>query len=142
MTGELAAQIAVAVLGLLSAIIPLARTRSVRRGLRANLQADISILRELPKDVDQSTQDAFVQHIERMTNRLAQDDQRTRDPTGITLALIFIAGAIAGAYFVIQAGGNWLYLLIPVVLVFILGAVGLSQDGKRSSRDESGNATE
>jgi hypothetical protein len=129
-------QIAVAGLGTISAVAPLAANRTAKRDLRKNLQSDVSLLAKLPSE--SARRDALVNHIDNAIDRLIADQDRRRDPLGIGLALSFIVVSIAGGVWAINEGGWWLLTLIPVLIIFVLGSAGLAQDASRLKRDEKG----
>lgn len=132
---DLVAQIAVAVLGFLSASLPFLGARRARKTLREDLRLDLQLLAEVP---DGRIKDRLIEHIERMFDTVEQDRERRREPVGMTLAIIFIGVSTVGGIWAIHAGGWWLLTLIVVAFVFILGAVGLARDGTKRLRDERG----
>ena len=133
---SLLGQIGVAGLGVISTTVPLANNRVARKDLRKNIQADISILSDLPEGSRQ--REALLTHIDASIDRLIVDQARRRDPLGIGLALAFLGVSVPTGIWAISAGGWWLWLLVPVFFVFVLGSAGLAQDASRLRRDEKG----
>lgn len=136
MDSELIGQVAIAALGSISAAVPILGKRSSRKNVRVNLAQDVAMLKDLPESSRAKT--LLTSHIERQIELISTVDERRRDPTGIGLALGFIAIATLGGIGAIQKGGGWLWLLVPVVLMFLLGSVGLSQDATKHKRDDKG----
>lgn len=136
MNAALLGQIAVAVLGVIAAAVPLAGNRAASKDARSNLQTDLAILAELP--AESTRRDRLVEHIDASVDRLIADQSRRRDPMGVGLGLALILISILGGVWAVSAGGWWLLSLIPVLLVFMLGSAGLAQDVTLLNRDEGG----
>jgi hypothetical protein len=136
MNAALLGQIAVAVLGVMGATVPLLANRTARKDIRANLQADLSLLGELPPE--SKRRDELVAHVDASIDRLIADQERKRDPGGVALGLAIIGISIAGGIWVLSIGGWWLFLLIPAALGVLVGSVGLAQDVSLIHRDSSG----
>lgn len=121
------------VVSLLARLVP---SRASRAGY---VRALLDVYGALP---DTSTsKDHLLDHIDRLVLSFVQDnDEKRRDPLGIVLALIFLAGSVGLAYLAwTRDSWTWAYWTGAAV-TFLFGAVGLSQDAVRRPRDERGHA--
>lgn len=104
---------------------------------RTNVLKDLQIYAGLPDS--SSAKQTLLARIEGQLETLEQHGDARRRPLGIVLGLIFIALSGLGTWYILNAGGWWHFGWLPVAFVFILGAVGLAQDARKSFRDSKGN---
>ncbi len=106
------------------------------RAGRQRLKLDLEILQLLPQDA--TVRSLWLAQIERrIDDALERESERTRDPSGIVLALLFLAAGGVVTYE--SASGDfsgWWAALAAVLVLF--GAVGLSQDAIPRRRDARG----
>lgn len=124
----------VAALGpVIVAWLGLQASRSELRGRRARLMQDVELLKLLPQDSESKR--VLEIHIERAISRLAEDDEKTRDPFGIVLALLFLASAGWGWVQTLAGSNWWLVLALPST---VIGIVGFTRDIVPAKRDSRG----
>jgi hypothetical protein len=140
MSVELGAQIAVAILGLIAAILPYASARARRQAVQNDLHVVVELVQALP---EQSTvRPKIEEHAELLAGRLIETQEHRRDPAGVALGLCLIIAAGFGGVLTIGAGGYWLWLLIPAALVGMIGVFGFAQDVTKVKRDSKGRPTD
>jgi hypothetical protein len=128
--------VAVAVIGVGGSWLQVHRGRQRRRDL---LKHDLEILKELP--AESKARERLLEHIDKaILSIIESDEEKTRRPLGIVLAIMFLGFAIFLLVEAIIRGSWWWWLLLPAAVTAIFGAVGLSQDAVRRKRDEKGNA--
>jgi hypothetical protein len=128
------ANIAIAVLGVLAAWV---QTRRNVGGGRDQLRRDVKLYNSLPEE--STSRAELLAHIDKQILRLiGNEEELARDPAGIFLAVVILAGAGALSYAAVDLGSIWWILLGPAGFLAILGSVGLGQDLPRRKRDERG----
>ena len=134
MDTTLVANLVIAALGLIAAFV---QTRRNQDKGRSQLQQDAELFKILPEE--STARSELLVHIDKQVVRLIRnEDELTRDPTGILLAIIFLAVAVALAVTSFREGGVWWFLIAPASFFGIFGLVGLGQDLPRRKRDERG----
>lgn len=107
-----------------------------RTSVRDNLKLDLELVGLLP--LESSARRSLLARAESSVEKMVSDESElSRDPTGLTLAVIFLGGAITLGLTAAQSNNYW-WILVTVLGMF--GLVGLSQDGLKRRRDEKGNA--
>jgi len=107
-----------------------------RRSTRERLRSDLELVGLLPDN--SPARKALLQRAERDINQIVKDEvELTRNPTGATLAVLFLGAALILAFTATRANPFW-WILVAVLAVF--GAVGFSFDGVKRHRDEKGHA--
>lgn len=126
----------VAAAGVAAAIGKALSGRSTRSNRRHQIKQDIEIMNLLPKDSDGRAK--MQEHIDASITRLiADEDERRRDPFGMTLALVFIGLAVWAASFPMRNEGSSLWWLVAIPLG-VIGLVGFVQDATPRKRNERG----
>lgn len=136
MNWDAVAKVLVAIGGAVAALQRIVSERRTRSHRRDQIKGDIELLHLLPKDSASRTR--LEKHIEQSVFRLVDDgEEKRRDPMGIVLGILMVAGAAWAASFPIRFGGSslWWVLALPLGT---LGLVGLAQDGVRRRRDDRG----
>ncbi|NTW42380.1 MAG: hypothetical protein HGA44_21315, partial [Cellulomonadaceae bacterium] len=124
MTPELYVTLAVAVIGLAGSIV--ATTRKTGRGRRDYIEQDQRILKELAPSSDAAK--ALRANIEARVQETVKTSAGTRDPSGIVLAILLLAGAVAMGSWAFARGDGWsLPIGLGAGLLAVIGAVGLTQ---------------
>jgi fatty acid desaturase len=102
------------------------------------LKQDLKILKQLPEE--STARQRLLEHIDKeIISLIESDEEKTRRPTGIVLAIVFLGLAIFLLVEAITRAGWWWWLVLPAAVIGIFGAVGLSQDAVSRKRDEKGN---
>jgi hypothetical protein len=128
--------VAVSVIGVAGSWLQVHRGRPHGRDL---LKQDLKILKQLPEE--STARQRLLEHIDNeVISLIESDEEKTRRPTGIVLAVAFLGLAIFLLVEAITRAGWWWWLVLPAAVIGIFGAVGLSQDAVRRKRDEKGNA--
>ncbi len=128
--------VAVAAIGVVGSWLQVRRGRLRGRDL---LRQDLKILKQLP--AESNARERLLEHIDNeIISIIESDEEKTRRPTGIVLAIIFLALAIFLLVEAITRAGWWWWLILPAIFTTIFGTVGLSQDAIPRKRDEKGNA--
>lgn len=125
-----------ATVGILTVLVGMANYVSGRGGARERVREDLELLALLPDD--HRLRPVLLSRAEDALDQLLRDEsEKTRDTSGIVLALFLLAGA--GATGATEVANNALWLLLAVPLA-VFGTVGLSQDAVPRRRDERGRA--
>lgn len=128
--------VAVSVIGVAGSWLQVHRGRPRGRNL---LKQDLKILKQLPEE--STARARLLQHIDKeILSIIESDEEKTRRPSGIVLAITFFGIAIFLMLEAITRAGWWWWLVLPAAIIGIFGAVGLSQDAVARKRDEKGNA--
>lgn len=121
----------------LAAIAKVLLDRGHWGGTRARIRHDLDLLERMPDGEAKEALRAFVDR--RVLALLADEQTKTRDPTGIVLGLTFIATATWMAVQALSGGSAlWWFGAVPIGL---LGIVGFSQDVVPRERDERGRVS-
>lgn len=128
------AGIATAAAAVLGRLLP---GRSVGGRRRELILRDLDLFDRLPES--SSVRQVLLEHIERSVTQLTLDETTMRrDPSGMTLAGMFLVGGSLLAYVGWNAR-SWAWIWWAVgVLCLALGAFGMAQDASRAERDEKG----
>jgi len=132
MSLELVGQIGIAILGVVSAVAPLIGNAVNNRSPVEDLRGIAELNKFLPEE--SGVRAKLETYGETLAESMIEDFKAKRDPIGIVLALNFIALSVTGGIIVIALGGDWLWWLIPIVLVYIIGSVGLAADASKRQR--------
>ncbi len=101
------------------------------------VKENIDLLNSLPESSSQRTR--LLEHIDDAVQQLMDDErEKRRDPTGVTLALIFLGGGLWLAWLGMSGSGSTRWWLAPAGVLLVFGAVGLSLDAVPRKRDEKG----
>jgi hypothetical protein len=132
----LVANLVIAALGVIAAF---AQTRRNQDRGRRQVRQDAELFKLLPEE--SAARKELLAHIDKQIVRLIRnEDELTRDPTGVLLAIIFLVVAAALVVTSFREGGIWWFLIVPASFFGIFGLVGLGQDLPRRKRDERGRA--
>ncbi|MFJ7217038.1 hypothetical protein [Amycolatopsis sp. NPDC098790] len=127
-------KILVAALGTIAAGLKIWEIYRARSARLSELKSLMDIANLLPDGSD--ARDTVTRHVEiRLASFVSDEQTKRRDPTGISLGLIFIAGGGWLVYTAITTSPWWWFLAAPVL---ILGGVGFTQDVSRRERDARG----
>jgi hypothetical protein len=130
----LTSNLAIAVLGVVAAWV---QTRRNQGGGRDQVRRDVELFNILPQE--STSRNELLVHIDGQITRLVRSEQElTRDPSGVVLAIFIMLVAIALTVTAFREGGYWWLLFVPAFFFGILGSVGLGQDLPLRKRDERG----
>lgn len=128
--------VAVAVIGVGGSWLQVRRGRPRGRDL---LKQDLKILKQLP--VESKARERLIEHIDKeILGIIESEEEKTRRPLGIVLAIIFLGLAIFLVVESITLGGWWWFLVLPAAVTAIFGGVGLNLDAVPRKRNERGDA--
>jgi len=127
------AKIAAAVGPVVVAFVGAAVAGAGTRNRRSQLKTDAEVLMLLPENSD--ARRLMESHIEGSITRMAEDDEKRRDPMGSVLALLFL-GFAGWTWTLALDGSNW--WVAPAIFFTTFGFVGLGSDAFRAKRDERG----
>ncbi len=131
MNWDTVSKIALAALPVLAAAVSLIRGRGGRRN---QIKQDAELLVLLPEGT--AARERLLAHLDQSITALtAEEQEKTRDPMGIGLGAVFLAGAVATLFLAIQGSGWW---LLATVVLLIFGAAGLSESATKAKRDNQG----
>jgi hypothetical protein len=132
----LVANLVIAALGVIAAFVQTRRNQD--RG-RSQVRQDVELFNLLPEK--SAARSELLTHIDKQVIRLIKNEEElTRDPTGVLLAFIFLLVASALTVTCFREGGVWWFLIVPASFFGIFGLVGLGQDLPRRRRDPRGRA--
>lgn len=128
------AGIATATAAMLGRLLP---GRSVGGRRRELVLRDLDLYERLPED--SPARQVLLRHIEQSVVQLTVDETtKRRDPSGMTLAALFLLGGALLMYVGWSARSwDWVWWITGGFCVLI-GAVGMAQDGTKAERDERG----
>lgn len=130
--------IVVAVLGIGAVGLQYGWRRDRRRD---RARQDLHLLHDLPEE--SGVRQELLAHIDgQIRDVIASEAEMTRSMTGVTLAIVFLAGGGWLIYLAIADRGWWYLTLAAAIPIVMLGAVGLSQDSRRRRRDDRGRPLE
>jgi hypothetical protein len=82
-----------------------------------------------------------MEHIDKeILDIIESEEEKTRQPLGIVLAIIFLAFSIFLVVETITLGSWWWLLVLPAAVTAIFGGVGLNLDAVPRKRNERGDA--
>jgi hypothetical protein len=114
------------------------QTRRSRDGNRAQIKQDLELFELLPEE--SGARADLLTHIEsEITRLIKREDELTRDPSGIGIAIFLLLVGVGLAVPSFRDGGWWWLLVVPAVWFAIFGIVGLGQTIPRRQRDARGN---
>lgn len=128
------AAIATAAAAVLGSLVP---GRSVGGRRRELILRDLDLFERLPED--SPARQVLLEHIERSVGQLtvAETTER-RDPSGMTLAALFLLGGVLLVYVGWNAQSwKWPWW-VAGVFCLTLGGVGMAQDATRAERNDRG----
>lgn len=128
-------EVAIPVLAVVGGLLKLWEVRGAKAARLMELKAFLDIAKELPeKGSARATAFAYV---ESRVERFIKDEKtKSRDPVGMTVAVLFLAGGGWSCYAAATGGAWYWWALAGFLLLF--GAVGFAQDGVRRERDSKG----
>jgi hypothetical protein len=128
--------VAVAVIGVGGSWLQVRRGRP--RG-REVLTQDLKVFKELP--AESKARQRLLEHIDKeIIDIIESEDEKTRRPLGIILAIVFLGFAIFLFVEAVTLGGWWWSLILPAAITTIFGGVGLNLDAVPRKRNERGDA--
>ncbi|WP_159074184.1 hypothetical protein [Streptomyces dioscori] len=131
-------EITTLVVGVLALAGVLWQGRRPRYDSRDRLKKDLELLTAMPDDLE--VKGEYKQHISDAFRALLQDeDQRSRDWTGVGLGIGFMLVGGTFAWFSFDRGGVWHIGTAFFALLFVIGMLGIFTDFPKRLRDESGN---
>ena len=105
-----------------------------RGGARGRIRDDLELMALLPDDSPHRA--TLLSRAEDQIEKvLVSETTKTRDPLGITLALVFLLSAV-GVLLGLARDNGWWGILVAALVIF--GLVGLNQDAVKRVRDERG----
>lgn len=115
------------------------RSRYGTSPARRQLHRDLALYKELPEAG--GSRERLQAHIEASLEHLLSDEStKRRDPSGIGIAIFFLATAAVFTYeAVVASSWSWTWW-IGALLLWLFGGVGLGISAKRAERDERGRA--
>lgn len=133
MTSADIAKIAGAVGPIVVAALGFVASGTASRSRHARLKESVELLKLLPEQSE--ARKLLEAHIERTISRVAEDDEKRREPFGIVLSLLLLV--FAGWTWTLALDGSnwWSALAIPLT---VFGVAGFTMDFTRAKRDERG----
>ncbi len=126
----------VTTLPILAGVLELQRGRGAGRQ-REQLKADVELLSLLPEK--SAVRAKLLEHVEKTVERMIHEDEELkRDPSGIAIALFFIATTVVVIAYAFRTDFWWLWLI--AVFVGLIGVAGLADSVVLKRRDEKGRA--
>lgn len=134
MSGETITAIVTATLAVAAGALTVAREWAARGGQRAGIKQLVDILNALPPD--SAGRRDLEAHIDAAIRSLViRESYLRRDPSGIVLAVLLLAGAIGMT--VLAVRGSWLWWFSAAGMA-LFGIVGLTISAPMALRDERG----